>query len=103
MGLVLAFLRSQRRVPNANETVNNLKQHTLSCNHFNIANKRVPPAFDKFGKMTFPVSVHVYLMPYLENDDLYQTILLTRGQRGSNETVRIFLSSIDFTQTNRGA
>src|SRR5262249_23406889 len=51
---------------------NNLQQLTLAASNFNWAFKKLPPAFDKFGKITFPASVHVHLMPFLEQDGLYQ-------------------------------
>src|SRR5262249_40617831 len=35
--------------------------------------------------------VHVHLMPFLEADNLYQEILKTNGQKGTNELVQVFL------------
>src|SRR5579864_1734080 len=59
---------------------NNFKQLALACHSANDTFKRLPPAFDKFGKMSFPASVHVHLLPFIEQDNLYQKHLAQKGQ-----------------------
>jgi hypothetical protein len=103
IGVFLVFLRSMRNVGggDGNRSINNLQQLALSSNNFNFTHKKLPPAFDQFKQMTFPVSVHVHLLPFLEGDKLYQTILATRGLRGTNEVVPIFFTTVDYTVSNR--
>jgi hypothetical protein len=103
IGVFLVFLRSMRNVRggDGNRSINSLKQLSLSANNFNCTHKKLPPAYDQFKQMTFPVSVHVHLLPFLEGDKLYQTILATRGQRGTDEVVWIYFSTTDSTVSNR--
>jgi hypothetical protein len=110
LGMVAVVLRSQQgadRTPNGRtQTRNNLKQLSLACWSVNDIFKRFPPAFDKFGEMSFPASVHVHLLPYIEQDNLYKTYL---GQKGIGKWERFTVQPFvvppheDFTQTNHGA
>src|SRR5262249_35117842 len=86
------------------QTNNNLKQLTLACHSANDAFKRIPPAFDQYGQMNFPASVHVHLLPYIEQDNLYKMFLEQRkdGEFPNNAIVKPFISPQDFTQTNDG-
>jgi hypothetical protein len=86
------------------QTSNNIKQLTLACHSANDVFKRLPPAFDQYGEMTFPASVHVHLLPFIEQDHLYKTYL---GQKGignwEQQIIPTFVCPIDPTQRNNGA
>src|SRR5579864_7090808 len=74
LGVVLPAVRSAQLKGEDKQTVNNLKQLNLSLHSVNDAFKRLPPAFDKFGFIQQgPVSIHIHLMPYIEQDQLYKT------------------------------
>ena len=105
IGLVLVFFRSPQKVRDGDQaySVNNLKTLALASINFNSLHKKLPPAYDQFKQMNFPVSVHVHLMPFVEQDRLYQTIVGTGGQRGTSEIVPFFLFQIDTTNTKSGA
>ena len=75
LGLVLPAVRSAQDAGDEKQTMNNLKQLSLSTHSCNDVFKKLPPAFDKFGQLQKPVSVHVHLMPYIEQDNLYKTFL----------------------------
>src|SRR5947208_16895783 len=62
------------------QTVNNLKQVTLACHSFVDVHKKLPPAFDKFGDMTFPASVHIHLAPFVEQDNFYKLYVNAEGK-----------------------
>jgi len=66
----------QHQFPHSRTTImNHIKQMALACHAFHDVYKQLPPAFDKFGPMKFPASIHVHLLPYIEQDNLYKKIL----------------------------
>ena len=80
IGMVLAALRMQRNYDESHSstrhyTANNLKQLSMACHLVQDVLKRLPPAFDTFEQMNFPASVHVHLLPYIEQDNLYKRFL----------------------------
>src|SRR5262249_44778269 len=74
LGLLLPAVRSAQLAGENRQTANNIKQLTLSTHSCNDVFKKLPPAYDKFGLIRqAAVSVHVHLMPYIEQDGLYKT------------------------------
>jgi hypothetical protein len=104
------------------QTVNNIKQITLATHSCNDVYKKLPPATGWFGQVAepnltspgkVPMTVHVYLMPFFEADNLYKQILdgtvvdekappAPKIAAGSL-VVAPFLSPQDATQINSGA
>ena len=103
IGVLLALL-PKRQSPDRFQTTNNLKQMALACHEANDRFKKMPPAFDRFGKMSFPASVHVHLLPYLEQGNLYQTYLRQKGvgKACTDATVATFTCPIYFNQSEAG-
>jgi hypothetical protein len=84
--------------------MNNLKQVTLACHSCFDAYKRMPPAFDKFGPSKIPASIHVYLLPFMEQDPLFKEYLEAEGKGDVNKAeVGPFISSIDPSAKKDGA
>ncbi len=83
---------------------NNFKQLSLACYSCNDTFKRLPPAFDKFGQMEFPASVHVHLLPFIEQDLLYKKYLAQegKGEEAASFIIPTFIQREDESQ-NRGA
>jgi len=96
LGLVLAVLKIQRDNQRIVVNLSSIKHLALANHSCNDVHRRLPPAFDKFDKILFPASVHVHLMPYIEQDKLYNVILQSNGQRGTSEVVITFLGEQDF-------
>jgi len=111
IGVALVVLRIQRfemshpASPARTQTNNNLKQLSLACHSANDVFKRLPPAFDQFGQMRFPASVHVHLLPYIEQDNLYKRYLGAEGKGliATDAIIPTFLSYQDATQIKNGA
>jgi hypothetical protein len=110
LGIILVFLKiqqdSERRIGGGarTQTNNNLKQLSLACHSFHDVYKKLPPAFGSFGQMRFPASVHVHLLPYIEQDNLYRQYLEEEG-KGVLVNQRIvppFICPQDFTQAKNG-
>jgi prepilin-type N-terminal cleavage/methylation domain-containing protein len=102
LGLVLPAVRSAQVAGVDKQTMNNLKQMSLSTHSVNDVFKKLPPAFGKFGQIqNGTVSVHVHLMPYIEEDNLYKTFLKEvnkskkDGKGDTKAKVKPFISPID--------
>jgi hypothetical protein len=104
LGLVLVVLKIQRQNRDIGDneavTANRLKGLALACHKVNHVFKRLPPAFDQYGQIKFPASVHVHLLPYIGGDDLYKMLLKHKddGQLPKN-VVQQYNSLEDYTQT----
>ncbi len=95
LGLVLPAVRSAQVAGVDKQTMNNIKQMSLATHSVNDVFKRLPPAFDKFGQIQkYALSVHVHLMPYIEEDNLYKTFL-EEGKGNTKAKVMPFLSRFD--------
>jgi type II secretory pathway pseudopilin PulG len=99
LGLVLPAVHSAQVAGLKRETVNNLKQICLALHNANDAHKKLPPAFDKFGNtatLNLPASLHVHLLPYIEQDTLYRAYLKEKGKGDvAKAKVPQFISSDD--------
>ena len=77
-------------------SVNNLKQVCLAIHHVNDTNRRLPPACDKFANWEFAATVHVYLLPYMEHDNVYRAYNAAMGKGAPREaTVQFFIAPDD--------
>lgn len=55
--------------------LNDLRQMTLACRVFEDVHKKLPPAFDRSGRMEFPASIHVHLLPFIDQPKLYESFI----------------------------
>jgi len=102
LGLILVIL-PRPRGPDRFMIFNNLKQITLACHSANDMFKGIPPAFDQYGDMPFAASVHVHLLPYIEQNNLYKMYLAQEGKGDwDKHVVFTFITEIDFTLTKDG-
>ncbi|HMF17593.1 MAG TPA: DUF1559 domain-containing protein [Gemmataceae bacterium] len=103
LGLLIPAVRSAQLKAEDRQTVNNLKQVVLAMHTHQDAYKYLPPAFDKYqtpgiakaGKgLKHPVSVHVYLLPFVEEAKLFRTFL---GEEKGDEKAKVaaYISAID--------
>jgi type II secretory pathway pseudopilin PulG len=93
LGLILPKLYSAQEVRVNRQTINNLKQIGLACHSINDVYKKLPPAFDTFSNSKVPMSVHVYLLPYIEQDQLYRKII--NDEKVSDAKVIAFIAPDD--------
>jgi hypothetical protein len=97
--LLVPRIQKVRDTPAYTQTANDLKQLALACHMANHAHKKLPPAFDKFGKMAFAASLHIHLLPHIEQDELYQRYQKAEGKGDvTRELVPTFASPEDPTQ-----
>ena len=95
LGLILPAVHSAQFGAGKQQTINNLKNLAIACHNCNDTYGKLPPAFDKFGGLDFPASVHMHLLPYLEQNALYNAF---RQNKGKEEVVKVripFFTSSD--------
>jgi type II secretory pathway pseudopilin PulG len=96
IGLLLPAVQKVREAAARMQSSNNLKQIGLAAHSYNDANGAFPPGCDA---QNFSAAVH--LLPYLEQDNLYKSIDLTKSvDDKANATarkavVKTFISPID--------
>jgi type II secretory pathway pseudopilin PulG len=93
LALLLPAVQKVREAAARAQTQNDLKQMVLALHNFHDTNKQMPPAFGKFGGSKAPLSVHVHLLPYLEQNNLYQQYL--QGQGDDQAEIPVFNSPAD--------
>src|SRR5215468_4092758 len=72
IGLLLPAVQKVRAAAARMQSANNLKQIGLSVHNYHDANNRVPPLAAPLPPGNGLVSVHFFLLPYIEQDNVYQ-------------------------------
>ncbi len=122
LALLLPAVQKVRAAAARAQTMNNLKQLALGLHNCNDAYRKLPPATGWFGQIAKPnetsaggvaLTVHIYLMPFIEQDSLYKGIvngqIVAADPPGAGKTsigtmvVPTFLSPQGPTQVNNGA
>src|SRR5438093_1181852 len=85
IALLVPAVQKVREAAARTQTHNNLKQITLAAHSCNDVYRKMPPATGWFGQDPAPnmcnvqgmvfMTVHIYLMPFYEQDNLYKSIL----------------------------
>jgi hypothetical protein len=102
IALLVPVVQKVREAAARTQTNNNLRQLSLAIHSCNDVFKRLPPAFDKFGQIqTYTISVHVNLMPFIEQDNLYKKFAQGEGKRDAKAEVPSFLSPLDPSTTQK--
>src|SRR5262249_49652676 len=70
IGLLLPAVQKVREAANRMKCANNLKQIGLACLAYESAHRILPPG----RNATTGGSLHVYILPYMEQENLYQEI-----------------------------
>jgi prepilin-type N-terminal cleavage/methylation domain-containing protein len=98
LALLLPAVQKVREAAARTQTQNNLKQLVLALHNCNDVYKRMPPAFDKFGGLKTAHSIHIYLMPFIEQQNLYNQYV--QGQGNDQAVVPTFVSPADPSHPN---
>src|SRR5262245_61728169 len=74
------------------QSANNMRVVITALHSYHDVYKRFPPAFDKAADLNFPATLHVYLLPFVEQEILYRQFGSTLGAGASvNASVPIFV------------
>jgi Protein of unknown function (DUF1559) len=101
-GLGLPVILRVQRAANRTTTMNNLKIVGLAMHSYNDGLKQLPPAFDRTPmraeftgeSVHYPVSVHVHLLPYVDQRAVFRTFLI-EGKGNAGVVVPAFISLED--------
>ena len=96
VGLIVPAAHALQQSAHKQATVNNLKQICLAIHNANDTHKRMPPAYDKFNGWQFPASVHVHLLPFVDQNNFYQAYQQANGKGEVTETnIGVFIAADD--------
>ena len=73
IGLLLPAVQKVREAAARSQCSNNLKQMVLAMHNCHDVNGKLPPTVGAFPAGTSDGSIHFYLLPYLEQDNLYKS------------------------------
>ena len=79
VGLLLPAVQAAREAVRRMSCANNLKQLGLAIHNFESANERLPPGAIWSSSGNKKGSILIYLLPYLEQDNLYRQFDLTKS------------------------
>ena len=102
IGLLLPAVQKVREAANRTKCANNLKQLGLASHAYVDVHDGFPPAWggpNSPTRMALYGTAHFYLLPYLEQDNLYRQATTGSNQIGT-QIVRIFLCPSDSTLSN---
>jgi prepilin-type N-terminal cleavage/methylation domain-containing protein len=101
VGLLLPAVQKVRESANRIQCQNNLKQIGLACHAYHDANEGLPPGYSASAAYPFTSpgwGWGAFLLPYIEQQNLYQTIDFTQplaGQPAIQSIVRTYLCPSD--------
>ena len=98
LALLLPAIQKVREAQARAQTQGDLKQLALALHNSNDTYRRLPPAFDAFAGLKAPHSLHVYLLPFIEQANLYNQY--TQGQGDDQAVVPTFVSPADPSKPN---
>src|SRR5262249_1305080 len=82
-------------------TENRLKQVGLAIHNHNDTYRRMPPAYGKVFGFKSNATTHVYLLPFLEQADLYRQYLNQQGgDKRDKAIVEVWVAGLDRTTPN---
>src|SRR5690348_9486503 len=82
IGLLLPAVQKVRGAAARAQCQNNLKQLVLAAHNFHDATGKLPP-----GRDLMNLSTHVYLLPYIEQDNVARTMDMTKAWDDPANTV----------------
>lgn len=85
VSLLLPAVQAARQTARRLHCRNNLKQLALALHHYHDVNQRFPPASTLASReYSSGLSWHVFVLPYIELDPMYDSIDVHHGDNGTN-------------------
>jgi prepilin-type N-terminal cleavage/methylation domain-containing protein len=95
LALLLPGVQKLREAASRSQTINNLKMVAISVHAHQDAYKRLPPAFGKFAGMKTSESIHIYLLPFMEQQPLFTQYQEGKGEDRDMQVVPGYFSPAD--------
>jgi len=92
--LAIPFIEMARVRAAKQTTIDTLKHLTLALEVCNDTHGKLPPAFDRFANIDYPCSLHVHLLPFVHQDEMYRGYL-QKGGGNSHAIVPLYLAASD--------
>jgi prepilin-type N-terminal cleavage/methylation domain-containing protein len=103
LALIVPAVLKVREAQARTQTISFLKQLTLAFHSCNDVRKGLPPATGDFGRPAVTGTVHIHLLPFIEQQSLYEMIVAGTAPDLRTVLVAPFVSPSDFTRTDDGA
>src|SRR5262249_24591779 len=98
LGLLTPALAGGREKADRKMTENNLKAIAIAIHNFNDSHRRLPPAYGKTFGFKSNATLHVYLLPFVEQADLFKQYLNQQGgEKRDMAVVELFVAPLDKT------
>jgi hypothetical protein len=98
LGLLPPVIAGGRQKAERQTTINNLKALAIALHNCNDTYKRLPPAYGKALGLRINATVHIHLLPFIEQADLYRQYVNDKGgDKRDSAVVEAFLSPLDRT------
>jgi type II secretory pathway pseudopilin PulG len=92
--MAVPAIQKLREAASRSQSMNNMRQVVLAMHNFHDANNEFPPAVGSFGTQTGPT--HFHLLPYLEQQPLFQAADGASWKNGTYGTVlQVFIDPRD--------
>jgi prepilin-type N-terminal cleavage/methylation domain-containing protein len=108
IGLLLPAVQKVRQAAFRTQDTNNLKQQTLALHSCNDTHNRLPPVYGNFPNANGAVgppaglgTLQYFLLPYLEQDGIYQSVTVT-SDNAMATPLKVFMSPMDPTMPQDG-
>src|SRR5262245_63930866 len=103
IGLLVPAVQKVREAAARAQTNNSLKQLGLAAHNASDSFRRLPPAFGGYGSISASssplnptgASVHVHLLPFVEQQNLYNLIQQNGPSGGDGAVIATYMTSAD--------
>jgi hypothetical protein len=101
LGLLTPAIAGGRQKAERKLTENHLKQIALAIHNCNDTYRRLPPAYGQVFGFKSKATTHVYLLPFLDQNELFKQYLNQQGGDKRDKTVvSVFVAPLDKTNPN---
>src|SRR5947207_15442573 len=77
--LLVPAVQKVRGAAARTQSLNNMKQICLALHGYHDTYRGMPPAFDKKGQLKSPASIHVQILPYIEQNTVFKLYVQNDG------------------------
>jgi hypothetical protein len=104
LALLLPAVQRVREAATRTESINDMKQICLALHNTNDVYRRMPPAYSAFGNIQFPASLHVHILPFIEQEPLFRQYTTQKGGGNTKDaSINVYISKQDYTHHEKTA